>query len=173
MGVVLVIIAALAFTTNQSRGGLIGIATLMVFLQLIYNISVGPLCKRSCRPPLYIALIHLIGYSISGELPNSRLRAQSIVLGRATYLIAQLVITQISTRMVSKAAWNIGAKSALFWLGTNVACSIWTFFRLPETGGRSFAELSILFANKISARKFKETVVHGEHLLSRSPAKFR
>ena len=30
---------------------------------------------------------------------------------------------------------------------------------MPETGGFSFAELDILFANKVSARKFRTTAV--------------
>ena len=41
-----------------------------------------------------------------------------------------------------------------FWGGTGILCYIWCFFRMPETGGFSFAELDILFANKIPARKF-------------------
>jgi SP family general alpha glucoside:H+ symporter-like MFS transporter len=36
---------------------------------------------------------------------------------------------------------------------------VWGFFRLPETQGRSFDELDVLFAKKVSARKFKSTVV--------------
>ena len=31
---------------------------------------------------------------------------------------------------------------------------VWAYFRLPETKGRSYEELSILFAQKVSARKF-------------------
>jgi SP family general alpha glucoside:H+ symporter-like MFS transporter len=36
------------------------------------------------------------------------------------------------------------------------------YFRLPETGGFSFAELDILFANKVSARRFKHVTIHDE-----------
>lgn len=58
-------------------------------------------------------------------------------------------------------ARNWGAKSAFFHLGTNLLCTIWSYFRLPETGGLSFADLDILFANKVNARKFKDVVIHG------------
>ena len=37
--------------------------------------------------------------------------------------------------------------------------TIWTYFRLPETMGRSFHEFDILFAKKVSARKFRSTNV--------------
>lgn len=36
---------------------------------------------------------------------------------------------------------------------------IWTFFRLPETKGRSFRELDVLFERGVSARKFSSTRV--------------
>ena len=32
---------------------------------------------------------------------------------------------------------------------------IWAYFRLPETKGRTFGEIDMLFAEKVSARKFK------------------
>lgn len=43
---------------------------------------------------------------------------------------------------------------------------IWSYFRLPETWNRSFHELDILFAQKVSARKFATTKVDlfDEHL---------
>ena len=58
--------------------------------------------------------------------------------------------------------WNWQAKSALFWLGCNLICLTWAFFRLPETGGFSFAELDILFANKVPTRKFKQFRIRDE-----------
>lgn len=38
-------------------------------------------------------------------------------------------------------------------------CVIYTYFRVPEPRGRSFAELDMLFEQKVSARKFDSTVV--------------
>lgn len=37
---------------------------------------------------------------------------------------------------------------------------IWAYFRLPETKDRTFEELDMLFAKKISARKFAQTDVN-------------
>lgn len=56
-------------------------------------------------------------------------------------------------------AWNWGAKSALFYAGTNLLCNIWCWYRLPETKDRTFGEIDVLFDNKVSARKFKTTTV--------------
>jgi SP family general alpha glucoside:H+ symporter-like MFS transporter len=38
-------------------------------------------------------------------------------------------------------------------------CIIYTFFRVPEPTGRTFAELDLLFERGISARKFATTEV--------------
>ncbi len=38
-------------------------------------------------------------------------------------------------------------------------CIIYTYFRVPEPQGRSFAELDLLFEKGVSARKFASTHV--------------
>lgn len=42
-------------------------------------------------------------------------------------------------------------------------CIIYTYFRIPDPTGRSFAELDVLFERKISARKFSSTEVDVFH----------
>lgn len=56
-------------------------------------------------------------------------------------------------------AWNWGAKSGLFYAGTNLVCNIWCYFRLPETKDRTFGEIDLLFEHKVPARKWKSTKV--------------
>jgi SP family general alpha glucoside:H+ symporter-like MFS transporter len=36
---------------------------------------------------------------------------------------------------------------------------VYTYFRIPEPRGRTFAELDLLFERKVSARKFAKTAV--------------
>jgi len=43
--------------------------------------------------------------------------------------------------MVNPTAWNWQQLTAFFWAGICFCCIIYTFFRIPETAGRSFAEL--------------------------------
>ena len=111
----------------------------MVILNYIFTASMGPVC-----------------YTICGELPASRLRAQSIAFGRFIYVINAIIGSSITPYTTND--W--GTKSGLFWMGCGLVCFVWVFFRLPETGGFSFAELDILFANKVSARKFKSTTIN-------------
>ena len=43
-----------------------------------------------------------------------------------------------------------------------MSVTIWCYFCLPETRNLSYAELDILFGNKISARKFENVKIQDE-----------
>jgi len=129
---------------EQSNGIRYTIGSFMILINFFYNTSYGPLC-----------------YTIAGELPSSRIRTRSLVMGRAVYSVCGIITGQLMPRMLDPAGWNLGAKTAFFWLGTNIICTTWCYFRLPETGGLSFAELDILFANKVPTRKFKKVKIQG------------
>ncbi|KAJ5920634.1 general substrate transporter [Penicillium verrucosum] len=62
--------------------------------------------------------------------------------------------------MVYENEWGWGAKTGLFYAGTNLACFIWCWFRLPETKDRAFGEIDLLFENRIPARKFRTARVN-------------
>ena len=98
-------------------------------------------------------------YTIVTEIPSSALRTKSVVIARATYNVFVLVAGQLVPRMVQRAAWNWGAKSGFFYGGLMAFWMVWVFFRLPETKDRTFAEIDILFKNKVKARDFKKTRV--------------
>lgn len=61
--------------------------------------------------------------------------------------------------MISSTAWDWGARGALFYMGTCILATVWCYFRLPETKGRSFGEIEILFEQNTPARKFATTRV--------------
>lgn len=104
-------------------------------------------------------------YSLVAELSSTRLRTKTIVLSRNVYNVFGIVNGVITPYMLNPTAWNWGAKSGFFWFGLNTLCLTWTYFRLPEPKGRTYGELDILFSNKVSARKFRNTDAtqfHGE-----------
>lgn len=49
--------------------------------------------------------------------------------------------------------------TGFFYAGLTVLLIIFMYIMLPETRNRSFAELDVLFENKVSARKFHKTNV--------------
>jgi SP family general alpha glucoside:H+ symporter-like MFS transporter len=136
----LIAIGGLGFASGKGVQMAVGI--LLVVSTLINMITVGPAC-----------------YPIVAETPSGRLRYKTIVVGRFVYNLTGIFSNSVTPRMISANSWNWGAKTGLFYAGTNLLCNIWCWFRLPETKDRTFGEIDLLFDNHISARMFKHTKV--------------
>ncbi|KAF2856942.1 general substrate transporter [Plenodomus tracheiphilus IPT5] len=100
-----------------------------------------------------------ISYSIIAETSSVRLRALSTGVGRAAYYVAEIPMIYLASRMLNPSGWNLAGKCGYIWGGTAIVCFISAYFGLPELKGRSYRELDILFNRKVSARKFKSTVI--------------
>jgi len=116
----------------------IAVAVMMIIINLAFKVSLGPAC-----------------YTIIGETPASRVRAQSVVLARTVYIMGNITNGQIIPRQFSTTAWNWGAKVGWYWLGIDALAIAYTYFRIPETKDRTFLELDHLFALRVPARKFR------------------
>ncbi|KAH7166502.1 general substrate transporter [Dactylonectria macrodidyma] len=99
-------------------------------------------------------------YTVVTEVPSNYLRTKSVVIARATYNVGVLIYGQLVPRMIQRAYWNWGAKCGFFYGGIMVMGLIWAWFRLPETQNRTFAEIDILFKNKVKARDFVKAKVN-------------
>lgn len=131
----------------NTKAASFAIGGLLLLFTLCYDITVGSVC-----------------YSIVTEIPSSRLRTKTIVLGRALYNVQGIINGVLTPYMVNSTAWNWKGKTGFFWAGMGFICLTWTYFRLPEPKGRSYAEIDLLFEQKVSARKFKEAVVDAFHV---------
>jgi len=125
---------------GASTGWAIG--ALMLVLTFVYDFTVGPVC-----------------YSLVAELPSTRLRIKTVVLSRNVYNVAGIVIGILQPRFINPTAWNWGGKTAFFWAGINLFGLVWTYFRLPEPKGLTFADLDVLFENGVSARDFRKVKI--------------
>ncbi|KAI0815684.1 general substrate transporter [Xylaria sp. FL0064] len=97
-------------------------------------------------------------YTIVAEVPSTRLRVKSIAQARIVYHITNVAFVQtITEKQLATRGWNWGLKSCLFWAGINLIFATSIYLRLPETKGRTYAELNVMFENKIPARKFVST----------------
>ena len=65
----------------------------------------------------------------------------------------------IVPRMLSPTAWNWGPKSGIFWGTSALLSTVYCWFRLPETKGRGYGELDLLFQARTPAWRFKSTKV--------------
>lgn len=138
--VILITVGGLGFSDNTGVSWAIG--SLLWVFTFVYDCSIGPLC-----------------YCIVAELPSVRLRTKTVIIARNIYNVAGIVVGVINPYMLNPTAWDWKAKSGLLWAGLAVCSAIWAFFELPETQGRTFAEIDALFRQGVSARKFKSTEV--------------
>lgn len=127
--------------THKVEAGL-ATGSLMIAWALVYQLTVGTVC-----------------YSLVSELSTRRLQIKTVVLGRIAYAVIGIVTSVLTPYMLNPSAWNWGNFTGFFWAGGAFCCIVYSFFRLPEPRGRTFAELDLLFERKVSARKFASTEV--------------
>lgn len=108
-----------------------------IFWLFTYSLTVGP-----------------IAYAIVSETSSVRLRPLTVSLARTSYQLINIFSQVIEPYFMNPTAWNASGKTGFFWGGTALLTFTWAYFRLPETRGRTYEELDILFARKVSARKF-------------------
>lgn len=132
-------ICAAASSTRASQWSQV---SLILIWKLFYSMTVGPIC-----------------YAIIAETSAIKLRPQTVVIARNTYVITQITCGILNPYMLNPREWAWSGKAGFFWAGTGGLVALWAYFRLPETRDRSYADLDVLFEQKVSARKFKETQV--------------
>ncbi|KAI4863528.1 putative MFS alpha-glucoside transporter [Hypoxylon rubiginosum] len=139
--VMLMILGFLGLAPDRNSASL-ATGSIMLVWALCYQLTVGTVC-----------------YSLVAEISTRRLQIKTVVLGRILYNIVGIVCGVLTPYMLNPSAWDWGNYAGFFWAGSCFLCFIYTFFRVPEPAGRTFAELDLLFEQKISARKFASTDV--------------
>ncbi|KAK1986833.1 general substrate transporter [Colletotrichum cereale] len=120
------------------------IAIMLVAFTGVYNLSIGPLA-----------------YAINPEIPSTRQKAKTLVIGRVVYLIAGQFNIWLLPIMLEDApnGWGLGPRTAVVYSGINVIFWGWAYFCLPEVRGRPQAAMDELFKRKVSARRFSQVEV--------------
>ncbi|KAK9358961.1 general substrate transporter [Lipomyces starkeyi] len=95
-----------------------------------------------------------LGWALPAEVGSTRLRQKTVCLARNAYYIIGVVAGVLEPYFLNPTQWNLKGYTAFVWGGTALLTFIWAYFRLPETRGRSYEELDMLFAKNIPARKF-------------------
>ena len=138
--VILFIVGCLSFA--KTRASVWAIGGLLILFTFVYDLGVGP-----------------VTYSLVSELSSTRLKAKTIVLARAAYNASNIFVNVMTNYQLSSTAWNWGARAAFFWAGSCFLSCVWVYFRLPEPKDRTYAELDVLFEQRVSARRFAKTKV--------------
>ncbi|KAI5920992.1 sugar transporter [Camillea tinctor] len=139
--IILLILGFLGLAADRNAASL-ATGSIMLVWALCYQLTVGTVC-----------------YSLVSEISTRRLQIKTVVLGRILYNIVGIICGVLTPYMLNPLAWDWGNYAGFFWAGSCFLCFVYTFFRVPEPRGRTFAELDLLFEKKISARKFATTEV--------------
>ncbi|EPS28625.1 hypothetical protein PDE_03571 [Penicillium oxalicum 114-2] len=120
----------------------IGYASSAVFLiwNCGYQLSVGP-----------------AAYIIVSEVSSTRLRAKTVSLARNAYNLSLLINYFVGPYILNPSKGNWKGKTGFLTGGIIIILWTWAFLRLPETKGRTFEELDILFSKTdLKTRDFKK-----------------
>lgn len=131
-----VIAGGLAFDTSNSNN-VRGIAGLSFVFNFFWGASFYSL---SSLLPAEIATPKLRNYTMS----------YAIAWAQTTAVITTLAVPQL----IAEDAANLGAKSYLLFAGCMACIIVFVYFLLPETKGRTFAEIDEMYDANISMRKW-------------------
>lgn len=98
-----------------------------------------------------------LGWAIPSEIGSTRLRQKTICLARNAYYIVSAVSQVLQPYFMNPGELNLRGYTGFIWGSTAFVVFVWAFFRLPESKGRTFEELDLLFANRTPTRKFAST----------------
>jgi Na+/melibiose symporter-like transporter len=144
MTLLLFVIGFLSIPTGN-KAAVWAMATLMDVWTFVYQMTVGPIC-----------------FVIISEISATRLRTKTIALATAVQAGATIVTTVAMPYMLNADEANWGGKAGFLFGGISLVCGVWCYFRLPESRGRTFEELDILFQRRVPARQFRDYDLLGE-----------
>ncbi|KAF5557369.1 high-affinity glucose transporter RGT2 [Fusarium napiforme] len=95
-------------------------------------------------------------YVVSAEIPTARLRNKTSSFSFLTLAAFSTVVVYVLPYISQADAGNLGPKTYLVFAGWMAGCIVITYLYLPETKGRTPAELDAMFEARVPARKFKD-----------------
>lgn len=113
-------------------------SSLMITWNFAYDLSVGPIC-----------------FVIISEASATRVRSRSIAVATAAQGILGIVMTVAIPYMINADEADMQGKLGFFFGGLAALSCVWAYFRMPETMGRTYEELDLLFDRRVPARQFK------------------
>ncbi|KAA8573516.1 hypothetical protein EYC84_005101 [Monilinia fructicola] len=121
-------------------------STLMIVWNGIFDLTIGPVC-----------------YTIFCEVSATKVRSKTIAVATAMQALVGIVMTVAIPYMINPDQANWRGKIGFFYGGCSIVCFIWCWLRVPETKGRTYEELDLMFARGVKTRDFKHyKIVIGE-----------
>ncbi|KAL6712618.1 hypothetical protein ACN47E_000495 [Coniothyrium glycines] len=106
------------------------------------------------------------GWGYIGEISSQRLRPYTAGFAAASTCVVGVVMNVLVPYMTNANAWNWGYKTGWFYAGVGLPFAAGIWFLIPETKGRSAAELDELFERKIKPWRFSKTETATQRLIN-------
>lgn len=132
----LLLIGILSYASNNSAAKWGQSALALVWLA-VYSATIGPQT-----------------WAVASEVSATRLRAKTLSIAGVVYNIVNIVDNTIEPYLINPTEANLKGKTAFVWFGISFLVTIWAIFRIPETRGRTYGEMDVLFEKKVSAWRF-------------------
>ncbi len=110
---------------------------IMLLCTFVYDLSLGPFC-----------------YVLLAEVSSARLRGFTIALATVACFVWSVVFAVVIPYAMNEDQGDWRGKMGFLFSGLAGLSAVWCFFYLPETRGRTFEELDVLFERKVDSRKF-------------------
>lgn len=143
LAILMFVIGGLAFGPLNSA---FGFATSAVYLLWfgVWCLSLGPL-----------------PYIINGEISSTRLRAKTIAIARGTYVVLNIINAVSGPYILNPERGDWKGKAGLLTGALTIVSLVWAYYRLPETRGRTYEELDVLFGeHNLPAKDFSKAIIH-------------
>ncbi|KAL6908626.1 general substrate transporter [Trichoderma evansii] len=131
-------------TTNH--GVVSAQCSMMVIYNFFYDLTIGPLCF------VYLS-----------EVSSAKLRDKTIAIATTINALINVACAVGIPYAINPDQGNLRGKLAFVFVGASIPCLVWCFLALPETKGRTFEELDIMFQRKVPTRQFASYKI-SEHM---------
>ncbi|KAL4789744.1 general substrate transporter [Aspergillus venezuelensis] len=105
------------------------------------------------------------GWGFIAEISSQRLRPYTAGFAAASTCAVGIGLGILIPYMLNTNQWNWGLKTCWFFAGVGLPSTVGMWFLIPETKGRSAAELDELFERKIKPYQFHKTTTMTQRLL--------
>ncbi|OJI82496.1 hypothetical protein ASPTUDRAFT_172682 [Aspergillus tubingensis CBS 134.48] len=120
------------------------IVAMVYIYMIVYNLSLGPAV-----------------WVVTSEIAAGPNRSKLMATSTGVNWFCSWMVTFTFPYLFDSDAANLSARVGFIYGSLMVAATVWIFFLLPETAGRTLEEIQILFKNGVSARSFKSYDIPG------------
>ncbi|KAK8852099.1 MFS general substrate transporter [Apiospora arundinis] len=152
------------------RKGLVGGGTLLLFWSVIIGgTSMAPKSNAAANTALLVFMITwsmlytgslgCFGWAVAQETAAQSTRPKTIAFALIWQQLTALLLSSVFPFFINPDELNWGGKIMFLFVAAEMFILLGLYFTQPETKNRTYAELELLYANKIPARKFKDCVI--------------